>query len=167
MHVHLNVCIGSVHVPFIPWSLIIHLTIHNSIIHLLDFDDNYSDLTNSIKPSMYYSADDFMSKLNPKSCTIMSLNCQTQHAKFMQIKILLATFAANDTQIQVLCLQETSFENNNQMDLSLYHIENYHLITKNRYASAHGGIAFYIHNNWNYKVKSDADDSPYWEDLLV
>ena len=53
------------------------------------------------------------------------------------------------------------------MDLGLYHIQNYHLITKNRYTSHHGGLAFYIHNNWNYKVKSDTDDSPYWEELLV
>ena len=144
-----------------------NLTIHNSLTHLLDFDDDYSDLTNSIRPSMYYSEEDFMSELNPKSCTIMSLNCQSLHAKFTLIEILLDTFAANDTPIQVLCLQETWFENSNQMDLGLYHIENYHLITKNRYASAHGGLAFYIHNNWNYMVKSDTDDSPYWEELLV
>ena len=124
-----------------------NLTIHNSLTHLLDFDDDYSDLTNFIKPSMYYSENDFRSKLNPKSCTIMSLNCKSLHAKFTQIKILLDTFAANDTPIQVQCLQETWFENSNQMDLGMYHIENYHFIIKNRYASAHGGIAFYILNN--------------------
>ena len=84
-----------------------------------------------------------MSKLNPKSCTIMSRNCQSLHANFTQIKILLDTFAANDTPIQVLCLQETWFEIGNQIDLHLYHIENYHLITKNRYKSAHCGLAFY------------------------
>ena len=94
-----------------------NLTIHISLTHLLDFDDDYSDLTNSIKPSMYYSEEDFMSELNPKSCTIMSLNCQSLHAKFTQIKILLDTFAANDTPIQVLCLQETWFENSNQITL--------------------------------------------------
>ena len=70
-----------------------NLTIYNSLTHLLDFDDDYSDLTNSIKPSMYYSEEDFMSELNPKSCTIMSLNCQSLHAKFTQIKFLLDTFA--------------------------------------------------------------------------
>ena len=96
-----------------------NLTIHNSLTHLLDFDDDYSDLTNSIKPSMYYREDDFMSKLNPKYYTIMSLNCQSLHAEFMQIKILLDNFAANDIPIQVLCLQETWFENSNQMDLGL------------------------------------------------
>ena len=33
----------------------------------------------------------------------------------------------------------------------------------------HGGRAFYIHvhDNWNYKVKSDTDDPPYWEEFLV
>ena len=64
----------------------------------------------------------------------------------MQIKILLDTFAKNDTPIQVLCLQETWFKNSDQIDLGLYHIESYHLITKNRYASTHGSLAFYIHN---------------------
>ena len=28
-------------------------------------------------------------------------------------------------------------------------------------------ILSYLHNNWNYKVKSDTDDSPYWEELFV
>ena len=144
-----------------------NLTNHNSLTHLLDFHDDYNDLTNSIKPSMYYSEDDFMSKLNPKYCAIMSLNCQSLHAKFTQIKIMPDTFAANDTPIEVLCLQETWLENINQMDLGLYHIESYHHVIKNRYASAHGGLAFYICNNWNYKVKSDTDDSLYWEELLV
>ena len=75
-----------------------NLTIHNSLTHLVDFDDDYSDLTNSIKPSMRYCEDDFMSKLNPNSCTIMSLNCQSLHAKFTQIKILL------DTLLQIIHL---------------------------------------------------------------
>ena len=44
------------------------------------------------------------------------------------------TFAENNTPIQVLCLQETWFENSELIDLGLYQIENYHLVTKNRYA---------------------------------
>ena len=35
----------------------------------------------------------------------MSLNCQSLHAKFSQIKLLVDTFAENGTSIQVLCLQ--------------------------------------------------------------
>ena len=48
-----------------------------------------------------------------------------------------------------------------------FHIDNYHLITRNRYANDHGGLAFYIHKNWNYKLREVIIDSPYWEELYV
>ena len=89
------------------------------------------------------------------------------HAKFSQIKLLVDTFAENGTPIQVLCLKETWFENSDNIDLGLFHIDNYHFVTKNRYASAHGGLAYYIHSNWNYKVKSDTVDSSYWEEMYI
>ena len=82
---------------------------------------------------------------------------------FDKCKVFVDTFAENGTHIQVLCLQETWFENSDNIDLGLYHIDNYYFVTKNRYAGAHGGLAYYIHSNWNYKVKSDTVDSPYWE----
>ena len=130
-----------------------NLTNLNSLIHLLDFDDNYNDLAKSIQPSKYYSEDVFMEKSDSNSCIIMSLNCQSLHAKFSQIKLLVDTFSENGTPIQVLCLQETWFENSDNIDLGLYHIDNYHFVTKNRYATAHGGLAYYIHSTSNYKVK--------------
>ena len=53
------------------------------------------------------------------------------------------------------------------IDLGLYQIENYHLVAKNRYASAHGGLACYIHRNWNYKVNLHTVDSLYWKKLFI
>ena len=100
----------------------------------------------------------------------MSLNCQSLHSKFSQIKLLvdtLDTFTENNTPIQVLCLQETWFENFELIDLGLYQIQNYHLVTKNRYARAHGGLACYIHRNWNYKVNPHTVDSLYLEELFI
>ena len=79
---------------------------------------------------MYYSEDDFMSKLNPKYCAIISLNCQSLHAKLTQIKILQDRFVSNDTSIRVQCLQETRFKNSSQMDIGLYHIGNYQISLK-------------------------------------
>ena len=35
-----------------------NLTSQNSLTHLLDFDSDFNDLTNSIKPSMYYTEGD-------------------------------------------------------------------------------------------------------------
>ena len=95
----------------------------NSLTHLLDFDADFNDLTNSIKPSMYYSEGDFINKLDNKYCIIMSLTCQSLQAKFSQIKMFVDTFAENNTTIQVLCLQETWFENCDLIDLGIYEIE--------------------------------------------
>ena len=52
-------------------------------------------------------------------------------------------------------------------DMAQFHIDNYHLVTKNRYASAHGGLAFYIHNSWNFKIRQDTTESPLWEEMFV
>ena len=65
---------------------------------------------------------------------------------------MLDVFAEFNKAIQVLCLQETWFENSDLIDMGQFHIDDYHLITKNRYASNHGGLAFYIHKNWTFKI---------------
>ena len=42
-------------------------------------------------------------------------------------------------------------EDSEIIDMIQFHIDNYHLLANNRYASAHGGLAIYIHKNWNFK----------------
>ena len=49
----------------------------------------------------------------------------------------------------------------------MYQIENYHLITKGRYASEHGGLAIYVRNNWNYNLKPNVLDFTYGEELYI
>ena len=51
--------------------------------------------------------------------------------------------------------------------MAQFHIENYHLVTKNRHASAYGGLAFYIHKNWNFKTRTDTIESLHWEEMFV
>ena len=48
-----------------------------------------------------------------------------------------------------------------------FHIDNDHLLTKNRYASDHGGLACDIHKNWNYTIKPTLVESPYWKEMFV
>ena len=43
----------------------------------------------------------------------------------------------------------------------------YNLVTQDRYASAHGGLALYIHKNWSYTVKPCENKSLYWEETFV
>ena len=75
----------------------------------------------------------------------MSINCESLNAKFSKIKLLIDTLAEYGKPIQVLCIQETWFENTNLIDMGQFHIDNYHLLTKTRYASDHGGSACYIY----------------------
>ena len=105
----------------------------------------------------------FINRIGTDTCTIMSLNCQSLNAKFSNIKLMLDIFAEFNKPIQVLCLQETWLENSDLIDMVQFHIDDYHLITKNRYASNQSGLAFYIHKNWNFKLKDDIIDSPFWD----
>ena len=145
----------------------INLTSQNSLTHLLDFDEEYYEWMHSIKPSLYYSDINFIENINTDSCTLISLNCQSLNAKFPEIKLLLDTFGDLNKPIHVLCLQETWIENCDLIDMAQFHVDNYQLVTKNRYASAHGGLAFYIHKSWNFKIRQDTTDSPLWEEMFV
>ena len=109
----------------------------------------------------------FINTIDTDTCTIMSLNCQSLNAKFSDIKLMLDVFAEFNKPIQVLCFQETWLENSDLIDMGQFHIDDYHLITKNRYASNHDGLAFYIHKNWNFKLKDYIIDSPFWEEMYI
>ena len=81
--------------------LLLPVNMTNSTFHSNKSVNDYTDLAHSIRFSMYYSEGDFMSKLNIKSCTIMSLNCQSLHGKFIQAYILVDTLNSK----VVTCLQ--------------------------------------------------------------
>ena len=72
----------------------------------------------------------------------MIMNCKSLGSKFDDIKLLLNSFEQYEKHIQVLCLQEIWIEDADFLDLSLFQIQDYNLITHNRYASAHGGLAY-------------------------
>ena len=105
--------------------------------------------------------------MNTDSCTIMSLNCQYLKSKFSQIKLLLDKFSESDKPIHVLCLQETWIEDSELIEMAQFHIDNYYFLVKNRYASAHGGLAIYIHKNWNLKGKTNIIELPHWKEMFV
>ena len=67
------------------------------------------------------------------------------NAKFSNIKLMLDVFVEFNKPIQVLCLQKRWLVNSDLIDMGQSHIDDYHLITKNRYASNQGRLAFYIH----------------------
>jgi len=148
---HINTCIDNA-----------SLGVNNSLTHLLDTEHN--EEFRSINMSPYLSAGDFIDSVATQHTayfSYMSLNCQSLNAKFVYIKVLLEQFMFNNCPIQALALQETWFSN--ETDLSLYHISGYQLISVGHHASSKGGIAIYLHDDWNYKIIDDNKNSDLWE----
>ena len=141
----------------------VQLDIMNSLTHLLDTAE--SEELNVIQHSPYFGNDELInSNLHDKyTFSIVSLNCQSLHAKFDYIKVLVDIFINNNTPIRVICLQESWFSTDT--DLSLYNIPGYHIST-GHYASNHGGLVIYLHNKWDY-VKTYTTVSKLWERQII
>ena len=137
----------------------------NSLTHLLNTED--TDELNIIQHSPYYRDDELIKSrmYHNNGLSILSLNCQSLHAKFEYIKLLLDKFSCNNCPLQVICLQETWFTANT--DLSPYIIPGYHIISTGRYASNHGGLVIYLSDIWNYEVKTCNTDSQIWERQII
>ena len=141
------------------------LSIETSLTHLLHSEN--SDELNVIRHSPYISDDElFQQRVNCKNgLSILSLNCQSLHAKFDYIKLLIEKFMHNNCPLQVLCLQETWISSGT--DLSPYIIPGYHLILTPHYASSHGGLLIYLSEKWDYTIKSNDTVSKLWERQII
>ena len=90
-----------------------HLNISNSFTHMLNTEN--SDELNVIRYSPYITDDLLLqSRENRKRLSIVSLNCQSLHAKFDYIRLLIDKFMKNDCPLQAICLQETWFSPGNR-----------------------------------------------------
>jgi len=145
----------------------VDLTEYNSLTHLLELDDDRNDIHDTLEPSLYYNINDMISKCSDYSCNIMSLNCQSLNAKELDIRLLLNTYLEHDRPIHILALQETWFKDTDSIDMSPYQVDEYNLVTKNRYASEHGGLAFYIHKHFDYSIKQHIDHPNLWEEMYI
>ena len=84
-------------------------------------------------------------KRKKNNFTVLSLNTQFLNAEFDQLKCLLHLL-----HISVICLQETWLREDSNIDL--LSLENYNLISQSKRCSAHGGLAIYLHENFNFKT---------------
>ena len=137
----------------------------NSLTHLLNSSD--TDELNIIQHSPYMSDEELIqSRIRVMNgLNILSLNCQSLHAKFDYIKLLTEKFMSKNCPLQVICLQETWFTSNT--DLSLYEMPGYHMINTGRCASNHGGLLIYLNKRWTYKIRNCVTDSQIWEKQII
>ena len=115
-------------------------------------DTKNSDELNAIRCSPYIT--DYVlpqSMENRKhGVNILSLNCQSVHAKFDYIRLLIDKFMQKDCHLQAICLQKTWFSS--ETDLSLFSIPGYHMISTGHYASNHGGLVIYLNKKWELQI---------------
>lgn len=128
----------------------------HTLTDLLESNENDSIFENNepllMQNSPYYNDNSFIKTLQDynDNFSLMSLNCQSLPAKFDILKCYLENYKKNNCVLSTLCLQETWLNENS--DLSSLQINGYNLISKEKSCSAHGGVAFYLHNSLNYNI---------------
>lgn len=135
--------------------------------NLLNTKKNCEDIhEHYIHQSKYYKNSEF-TDLHQKNnlFTIMSLNCQSLNSKFQQIQIYMENYANLGCLPSVICLQETWLDH--EADTSLFQIKNYTLLSKGKSCSLHGGVAMYIHNQFNYQEMIIDNMSARWDGQFV
>ena len=125
----------------------------------IDFDSNEPPL---LEHSFYYENQNLVEPLaTSTNFSILSLNCQSLHAKFSQLQIYVEYLHQRKCDFDVICLQETWLDA--ESDLSLLQLNNYNLISKGKYVSPHGGLAIYLKNSYTYKSVELEMVSDIWE----
>jgi hypothetical protein len=128
----------------------------NSLIDLIEMnDDNSVDDNNEpilLQNSPYYNDANFINilKQHNNNFSILSLNCQSLFAKFDILKCYVENYLENNCFISAICLQETWLKD--ESDLSTLQINGYNLISRGKSCSAHGGVAFYLHNSFQFTI---------------
>lgn len=133
-----------------------------SLVDIINEDNSDDNSINILTYSPYYDNDKAVEILadDCKSLIILSLNCQSLNAKFNELQVYLEYFKESNVIIDVICLQETWLSD--QCDISLLSLEHYNFISKPKQCSAHGGVAVYLHEKYNFRIL-DIFDSDMWD----
>ena len=131
------------------------------------YDESVDEMPTLYDNSPYYNMDEATELLINKKNTfsILSLNCQSLSAKFDQLRIYVEHFEELRCPFSVICLQETWFTE--LQDVSLFQIQGYVLIHTPRTCSAHGGVAIYLRESFEYNILPINGDPRIWDGLFI
>ena len=143
----------------------------NSLSEIIDMDKVderhvlYSEL-GILKHSPYFDINSVNTLLNKDDqFNIFSLNVCSLPAKLDELKIILDTFADRQEKIHAICLQESWLDD--EVDLSVYHIDGFHMISHAKTCSAHGGLVIYLSNEFSFEELSFAGVKSGWEGQFI
>ena len=140
----------------------------NSLVAILQPDSDINDdEPNILEHSWYFDIDAMINTLDGKSgFKILSLNCQSLNAKINQLRMYISIFLEKNLIFDAICLQESWLSGNEiTSDLS---IPNYTLLSQGKSCSAHGGLATYLHEKYQYTVAPNSGNAETnWEYQIV
>lgn len=105
--------------------------------------------------SKYYDIDDMhesFSCFEKYQYQVLQLNIHSLPAKFEALKLMLTSLQQKGVQFDFILICETFLQEHN---VSLYNLENYTFISKNRSKLKGGGVCMYIKNNIQFKLRDD------------
>ena len=138
----------------------------SSLTHLLIGDDHEDcgDME-MITHSPYFTESDFHKLHSHKgNLNVMSLNCQSIHAKFDEFRLFISRIN-KFSPIGAICLQETW--TSKEDDISMYHLHNYKLFHQGKICCNHGGLFIYVHDIFEAELSNFVYNHTKWEGFCV
>ena len=130
-------------------------------------DDEDDESPEIFTHSPYYDDQNLFTLLNSKQdvFAIVSLNCQSLQAKYDLLNIYIENISRANCEFSAICIQETWLSS--IQDLSMFNINGYRLVAKPASCSAHGGVAIYLHESFEFKILNYFENSEIYDAVFI
>ena len=141
----------------------------NSLTHILQL--NNTDSIDEFPPQIIpisYDCEHFISLIkstNSSNFSAFSSNIQSINAKFPELHAFIVDLESNNINFGVICLQESWLNAND--DITQIELDHYNCVIQGKTCSSKGGLMMYIHEKFNYKVKTYGNLCNNWESQIV
>ena len=143
----------------------------NSLTHILQLNntDSIDEFPPQIIPtSSYYDCENFISLIkstNSSNICAFRSNIQSVNAKCSELHAFIVDLKSSNFNFGVICLQESWLNAND--DITQIKFDHYNCVIQGNTCSSKGGRMMYIHEKFNYKVKTYGHQCNNWESQIV
>ena len=139
----------------------------NNLLNIIKDLDNYEEMLTICEESPYIDTENLSSYMQKfkNHFTVLDINIQSLNAKFDSFITLLNDLFNANIYFSAICIQETWLKN--FINLDLFSIPNYSMISLPPTCSSHGGLVIYIHENFNANKLEIYKTSELWEGLFL
>ena len=140
----------------------------NNIVQLFRKDE---DQHATFSSSQYYEVDKLIDLLkdHKHNFTTLTLNIEELNTKYNELLAFVKLLDAENIHISAILLQETMLSDSDceENNIKIFDIPNYNLIPMGRKCGRKGGLAIYLHNDYEAKRKNLYKQSEHWEGMFI